>query len=294
MNGSKRALSMGEESAQSPSRPAKRARREGAMVSLNEVIPGDLSQGRFLRLHLQFLKMLYSKDDLAKNDDDIRDGQLDASIFRSIEGYLRDRNRVRSLDCQVQRCRDLFGDAVDYSQDSKEQSQRRLPISYPQNRYGSVSQHHSSGYSRFGTNGKSSIFGSSQQSPFIHSNRMNPFLHGHHNDTGGVGENSAMSPGWGLVTGILHAKYRNATKNLQRITTPLAPLMAVAKEEIRRLEAQTNGPESPAESGLREETSTEEERSSRRGGLAEEEDREARRLSKIRLWRLLLAELSNR
>jgi hypothetical protein len=256
-------------------RPAKRARFEKEEASRVPIVLAPQNAAdtfiptmttprghRFLRLHLQLLKAIYFQErketkTTTEESDSVsgqeQDGPIDEELCQTIERFLRDRGRVRALDAKVQHYEGLYEDAVDFIREEDEEidgtsGAAKLSMSpwslltTPQGNAtnGGRSRAGNFLYGATARSTSSMLFGGSQQSPFVSAIYPHSLLSSHHHHEQGShnsagGENTSANP-FGLVAGLLQAKFHALMGDLQQTTAPFEPLVAQVGQRIERLE----------------------------------------------------------
>ena len=315
----------------------------GAPIDATNFLPTAVSVGghRFLRLHLQLLKALYfeKKDcsddsangkaaDALSNEKD--DGPIDNELCRSIERFLRDRGRLRGLDADVAHYERLYESAMDFMEEEGQDDVKQgshmtispwnmLRLSPAANASGGLARGGDHHHHPFYGSSTSFLFGNSQQSPFMTmlSNRKYP--HGLLSSSQDADTANTASNAFGVVVGMLQAKYGHAVKTLQQTSHPFGPLISQVTKRVEMLEqlldttttTKTTTTGSPRKttkrgdeeathlSGKKEEAGAGQSLSLQQRHLeylqrkTEEEDNEwrARIETKLRLWKLLHSDL---
>lgn len=326
---------------ESTTRPTKRARFQVETAHAPNFLPtcSNKRGRRFLLLHLQLLKAIYSQDNRDSNDitggkrletETMRtrgnyDRPLHDDLCTSIEAFLRDRGRARSLDVTVQHYQELYEGALQFidEQHGKEDSNRAaIPVST----WSLVTQKGNNGRARNFpyTNPmirSALLLGGSQQSPFAPSSHIYPrtLLSSHfleQSAPGATGDHISVNP-FGLVAGIIQAKHKNALEDLQKTILPFEPLVDEVTQRIQSLEMSLIGQQSYPNSRVKKganitvhrfednsnsdsfqngHTSDEIVCGSYGDDVELEQDEEewrARTETKLRLWRLLEMDLKN-
>jgi hypothetical protein len=306
---------------------------------------------RFLRLHLQLLRALYvtevdalptntttatttttaekpsSSDEGNPTETKEDDPPLSNTLCTTIESFLQDRGRVQSLDTTVQHYRELYEDALDFmdEQSPKEGSSNlgsssipvwpSLLVTQQANLGGSGPMVHANNIMR-----QSFFFRGAQHSPFLSSNHL---YHHHHplqstnplrNSAHRVihGDHHVTVKPFGLVAGLIQAKYQNSVDCLQETTIPFEPLITEVRKRIETLETLLLGSQGHGnpqdQDGLHHHDLFDSLSSGIRGvsrdyspggpfsTAAENDDEEERRArieTKIKLWKLLEMDLLN-
>lgn len=230
---------------------------------------------RFLRLHLQLLKALYETevDTVTVNtttttgtfertrseERDMtgtrheEDPPVTNTLCTTIESFLRDRGRVQSLDATVQHYRDLYEDALDFmdEQSHKEGSSSRnhgsssipvwpsLLVTQQGSHGGSGPLVHANTIMR-----QALLFQGGQNSPFASTSHF--YHHALQSSTNHLRNSNAARGGngdlllsvkpFGLVAGLIQAKYQNSVDHLQETTIPFEPLITEVRKRIETLE----------------------------------------------------------
>lgn len=253
-----------------------------------------------------------------------QDGPMDGGLCQSIELFLRDRGRLRGLKANVEHYHELFEDAVDFMEEEKEGRENANTSIMPSvSPWSLISPTATSNAVFVGGNypyGSSSfLLGGSQQSPFVPmlSNRMYP--HSLLSTTSnyealGTGHNATSPNAFGLVAGILHAKYSHAVNTLLEDDNPFDQLIRETARRIERLEELANRRsgkddvplEIPAATSKMAKNEVEGSTGDRRSDLSlqfeaksngsgrnvEEDDEWRERIeTKLRLWKLLHSDL---
>jgi len=311
-------------------RPTKRARVEAStaihpvqpspsLSDVRQIFPPTAPTGRFLKLHWKLLQALYKDDDDGEDDDDDddeeeEDGPLSQEWGDAIERFMRDRGQVRALESQTKDLQNLFDEAVDVLESGQQEGNERR--SDPPTTHAAVSSGRRGRYPAvlFGRRGNASL---SQPSPFPSSSRHFPFMSSHQSGESRNGNLCESRSAFGLVAGLLQTKVQDSRGKFRRMMTPLEPLAEHLVERIDRLEkylveGRRTHPSTPRHVSTIQTSCGEEaspirphkpdgvdrnrvENTSVGETLSEkQEERHARIETKLRLWKILQADLMHR